>query len=253
VNPEPLSITAARAIVPDSTDGGARRIRGFGATKLDPALVRRTSRLGRLAMWAVEEAFAGAGITVTPDLGLVVGTALGDLDETSGFLEGVHKRGATFGSPQHFQRSLHSAIAGELAILYGLTGYNVTVTQGLWTGEAALYQAALAVRSGRCSRCLCVAVDGVSNALLAALAKLGETLPAGEGAAAVLLEKHHAAPRLATLLDVSPVTPAPSPSLGAARDVGELGVHGALGLVRLVRAIEGRSFSSAPPGMRLDS
>ena len=179
-----LPITGAAVLAPEP--GGAQRI-----TRIEPparfskAVLRRTSRLGQLALPVVEAALLQAESTAGPELGLVVGTGLADLDETIGFLQGVHERGERFASPQMFQRSVHSAVAGELAILYHLTGYNLTVTQGLASGEAALLAAALAVASGRCERCLCVAVDGVSDALLMALADLGHAPEAaGEGAAA---------------------------------------------------------------------
>ena len=141
-----LPITGAAVLAPEP--GGAQRI-----TRIEPparfskAVLRRTSRLGQLALPVVEAALLQAESTAGPELGLVVGTGLADLDETIGFLQGVHERGERFASPQMFQRSVHSAVAGELAILYHLTGYNLTVTQGLASGEAALLAAALAVAS----------------------------------------------------------------------------------------------------------
>lgn len=169
-----LAILSAAVITPDAaTEGPSRVARPPAPERFGQGVLRRTSRLGRIALPVVEQALEHAPVPRDADLGLVVGTGLADLDETLGFLGGLHARGERFASPQMFQRSVHSAVAGELAILYGLTGYNLTVTQGLASGEAALFAAALAVASGRCRRCLCVAVDGVSDGLLEALAALG--------------------------------------------------------------------------------
>ncbi|MBU0551701.1 beta-ketoacyl synthase chain length factor [Myxococcota bacterium] len=96
------------------------------------------------------------GVTLDETVGLVAGLDLADLSQTMSFLEGYQARGPRFASPQSFQRSVHGAMAGELAILYGLRGWNMTVTQGPQTGAAALYQAWLALRAGRCRQCLCV-------------------------------------------------------------------------------------------------
>lgn len=247
----PLSILAAAAIAPEAPEGGPARIARLEApARFSKGALRRTSRLGRLALPVVERVLEGSGVTVDAGLGLVVGTGLADLDETLGFLEGLHSRGERFCSPQMFQRSVHSAVAGELAILYGFTGYNLTVTQGLASGEAALFSAALAVASGRCRRCLCVGVDGVSEGLLEALAALGvapET--AGEGAAALLLapEGEHA-PRLARLLRVD-VEVAERAARGA--EVPR-GAHGARGLVRLVEALLGAPGVDVPAGVEIE-
>lgn len=243
-----LPITGAAVLAPEP--GGAQRI-----TRIEPparfskAVLRRTSRLGQLALPVVEAALLQAESTAGPELGLVVGTGLADLDETIGFLQGVHERGERFASPQMFQRSVHSAVAGELAILYHLTGYNLTVTQGLASGEAALLAAALAVASGRCERCLCVAVDGVSDALLMALADLGHAPEAaGEGAAALVLgPPDHAGPALAWLEGVD-VAAAEAATRGADLPTG---AHGAMGLVRTAQAILREPAAALPPGVEV--
>jgi len=244
-----LPITGAAVLAPEP--GGAPRITRFEPpARFSKAVLRRTSRLGQLALPVVEAALAQAGLTPGPELGLVVGTGLADLDETIGFLSGVHERGERFASPQMFQRSVHSAVAGELAILYGLTGYNLTVTQGLASGEAALLAAALAVASGRCQRCLCVAVDGVSDALLLALADLGHAPDAaGEGAAALILGPPATSevPTLAWLEGVD-VSAAEAATRGADLPTG---AHGAMGLVRTVQAILREPGAAFPPGVEV--
>ncbi len=179
--------------------------------RFNPRALRRITRLTGLALPCVEHALGER--TPEASMGLVVGTGLADLEQTSGLLDGVHTRGAAYASPQMFQRSVHGAVAGELAILYGLRGYNLTVTQGLRSAEAALELADLAIRAGRCTTCLCVAVDAVSPALLEAMSALGRPPPA-EGAAAVLLGGGEA----------------------IEWDPGEPGSYGAAALVRVAQA-----------------
>ncbi len=194
----------------------------FGAREL-----RRVTDLCRLALPTVEAALTEAGMEPEPTMGLVVGTGLADLGETAAFLDALHARGESFASPQAFQKSVHGALAGELAILYGLRGYDVTVTQGRRSGEAALLVAWLAVRTGRCDLCLCVAADRVTPVLR-------EISPgATEGAATVLLGADGPGPELAR---VDPLAAPPHPC-------------GAEGMLRLARAVRGEG--PVPDGMVL--
>jgi len=246
-----LSILAAAVITPDETSEGPSRVARLEApARFSKGVLRRTSRLGRLALPVVEQALTASKVPVDASLGLVVGTGLADLDETLGFLDGLHTRGERFASPQMFQRSVHSAVAGELAILYGLEGFNLTVTQGLASGEAALFSAALAVAAGRCARCLCVAVDGVSDGLLEALAALGiAPEAAGEGAAALVLARDDDdfGPGLARLLGVDVAL---AEEAHRAQAVPR-GAHGALGLVRTAEVVLGLPGARLPAGVRV--
>lgn len=213
---------------------------------IDPRAVRRSTRLGRLALGVANEALLRAGLAAPPeDTGLVVGTALADLDETAGFLGGIHTRGARFASPQCFQRSVHGAVAGELAILFGLRGYNLTVSEGMASGEVALSAALLALQAGRAPRCLVVAVDGRSEALSAALRALGLPDEAGEGAAAIFVETAAvASARGAYAL-------AAVDGVDASLATGcKPGRHGASGLCEVARYVLGAS-SVAPAAVAL--
>lgn len=159
-------------------------------TRFAPRALRRVSALCRLTLPAVETAWVQAALSASPAVGLVVGTGLADLGETAAFLTGLAQRGPRFASPQHFQRSVHGATAGELAILYGLVGYNLTVSQS--RAHAALEAAGLAVMSGRCDRCLCVVADRVTPELEVALDALG-CEPAVDRAIALVVEEARAA------------------------------------------------------------
>jgi len=247
----PLSIVASAAIAPELGKApGPHRVNHPPAPDwISKGVLRRLSRLGLLALGVVESVLKESGVSIDDQLGLVVGTGLADLDETLGFLQGLHTRGERFASPQMFQRSVHSAVAGELAIVYGLTGYNVTISQGLASGEAALFQAALAVASGRCRACLCVAVDGVSEGLLTALAAMGLSPDAaGEGAAALLLQaEREEAAAAARLVNVD-LKAAERSHSGASLPRG---THGALGLVQTVQALQGLPGAAFPAGVEV--
>lgn len=212
--------------------------------RFSAADLRRSSRLCRMALPAIEAALAQAALAGRTDLGLVVGSGLGNLDDAATFLDEVHEGGGP-GSPQRFTRSLLSSLGGELAILYGLRSWSLTVTQGMRSGEAALRLAALAVSAGRCPACLCVAADAACEALRVALRELHTDAAVGEGAAALVVESEsHARARGARILarlhgvDLA----------AAGQPVADgLGVHGSVGLVRAALAL--RDGGAPPPGI----
>ncbi len=207
--------------------------------RFSPLQLRRVSRLGKLALAAADQAATAASLPSDSNTGLVVGTALADMEEATQFLRSMYDRGPKLAKPRHFQRSVHGAIAGELALLYGLTGYNLTVSEGVHSGEAALYAAALAVRTGRCERCLCVAADSLCSPLLLAHSVLGYgQVPVGEASAAVVLEHpKDAVDRDADILATLYRGDLADAQNGELLRTDGLGVCGAGGLVRTVLAV----------------
>lgn len=239
-----LVITGAASLlpaVPASGDDGVHRLATISPpARFAPRRLRRTTRLGRLALAVADGALIDANLEPTPALGLVVGSALADLEETEALLTGVHTRGAALASPLHFQRSVLGAVAGELALLLGLRGWNLTITDGLVTSDAALAAGELAVRAGRCDRCLVVVADTLSAGLLSARSALAPAAAVTEAAAAVVIERADAAAGRG-----ASARPLPPTDLGAARrapplPLPELGYCGSAGLIRFVDGLAPR-------------
>jgi hypothetical protein len=67
---------------------------------------------------------------------IVSATALGALDETRLFLDGIYTDG--FGSPKSFIASVHNSMAGKLGIDFGIRGPNLTVCDGQNSFASAL-------------------------------------------------------------------------------------------------------------------
>jgi len=59
---------------------------------------------------------------------IIAATALGALDETRLFFEGVFRQNA--GAPRNFISSVHNSMAGKLAMDLGITGPNLTICDG---------------------------------------------------------------------------------------------------------------------------
>ncbi|MBD3393334.1 MAG: hypothetical protein GF418_14495 [Chitinivibrionales bacterium] len=105
---------------------------------LPASLKRRDPRIWQLAYVASKRALDSAG---KASKSIVCGTALGALDETRGYLDGVFKDG--FGSPRHFIASVHNSMAGKLALEFKIDGPNLTVCEGQNTLASSIVTASL--------------------------------------------------------------------------------------------------------------
>lgn len=72
---------------------------------------------------------------------LIAATALGALDETKNYLDGVYKDG--FGSPRSFIASVHNSMAGKIAIDFKIKGPNLTICDGQNSFASAIQTASL--------------------------------------------------------------------------------------------------------------
>jgi hypothetical protein len=157
--------------------------------RVPAAMKRRDPRIWKMAYAASAQALAGAH---GKPRSLCVATALGALDETKSFLDGVFSDG--FGSPRNFIASVHNSMAGKLAMEFSIDGPNLTLCDGPNSFASAIAAAALLTTESL--PCLVVAVDE-SIPLLRALAPyvpkecaLGSESMACEGAVALLLDNH---------------------------------------------------------------
>ena len=108
---------------------------------LDPARLRRLGRLSRMALALAEEARPSQA-AARPD-GIFWGTAMGALSETWRFLNGLFTSKERFSSPTDFIGSVHNAPAGQIALQFGATGPNVTLSGGAASFAQALTAADL--------------------------------------------------------------------------------------------------------------
>jgi hypothetical protein len=89
------------------------------------SMKRRDPRIWQMAAVSVGRAFAGCA---SRPQSIIVGTALGALDETKQFLDGVFSDNV--GSPKHFIASVHNSMAGRIAQEFVIPGPNLTVCDG---------------------------------------------------------------------------------------------------------------------------
>ncbi|MFP3980941.1 MAG: beta-ketoacyl-[acyl-carrier-protein] synthase family protein [Desulfobacterales bacterium] len=109
---------------------------------LPPRAVRRLKRLPRLALSLAREALDSAKHASTPS-GIFFATGWGALTETNDFLTRLFENQERFSSPMDFVGSVHNAPAGEIAMMFGATGPNITMTGGDYSFEQALIAASV--------------------------------------------------------------------------------------------------------------
>jgi hypothetical protein len=112
-----LSIIGADAVIP-SHDAAWQ-------SEVPAHLKRRDPRIWHMACVAVMRLLRQ---THRRPRSVMVGTALGALDETKNFLDGIFGDG--FGSPRHFIASVHNSMAGKLALEFSIDGPNLTFCDG---------------------------------------------------------------------------------------------------------------------------
>jgi 3-oxoacyl-[acyl-carrier-protein] synthase II len=145
-------------------------------------------------------------------LGVVIGSAVGNVEESVAYQERLFSKGPSLVSPMLFPNLVLNAPAGYLAMELGATGVNFTVAQGETSGESAVALGAELIRSGRADVVLAGGADELSTITFETY-RVGKSLSGqrggpewcspydagrngivlGEGAAVLLLESHQRA------------------------------------------------------------
>lgn len=129
-------------------------VRHFAARDfIGAANLRRMPNLARYVVAAARMAHDDAGLAaarVAPErLGVVVGSAMGDINDSIVYLEKLFGRGPAAASPLLFPNLVLNAPASYVAMELGATGVNLTVSHAEISGEQAVAQGCEAIRAGR--------------------------------------------------------------------------------------------------------
>jgi hypothetical protein len=122
---------------------------------IHPNQLRRMSRMVRMGLWAGKKCLQDASVE-TPDA-IITSTAYGANEDTEKFLRSISGNEST-GSPTFFIQSTHNVLGGQLALLMGCRGYNMTYTQGEFSFESGLIDSQLLL-SENGGNILCGAAD----------------------------------------------------------------------------------------------
>jgi 3-oxoacyl-[acyl-carrier-protein] synthase II len=203
----------------------AAQVRGFAAREfITSTNLRRMGPLARMVVAAARMALDDTHLSVkriaADRLGVVIGSALGNVTESAKHLEKVFIKGPGSASPMIFPNLVHNTPASCIAMELGATGVNLTVAQAEVSGEEAVTLGAEMIRTGRADVVLAGGGDElapiVAETCFRARALSGQHggpewcspydrlrngLVLGEGAAVLVLESlEHARGRGATVL-----------------------------------------------------
>jgi 3-oxoacyl-[acyl-carrier-protein] synthase II len=193
----------AAPITVDEKDGPGARVGDFGAKQQIPAgSLRRMPRLTQMAIVAAKQALGDSAFDPTR-IGVVLGTGLGTLDETIGFMQGYIEGGPEAASPLLFPYSVMNAAAGQMAVELKLRGVNSTVNHRDTSPLSALGLACDLLELGRADALLVGGVDELSAPVRAGYRLFNAVSPTrmrpydrardgltpGEGASLLLLER----------------------------------------------------------------
>jgi 3-oxoacyl-[acyl-carrier-protein] synthase II len=144
-------------------------VRNFNARDfIKSAHARRMDKLSRFITAATRMAVEDARLPLaerTDRVGVVVGTAVGNLSETGTHLERLYVKGPSGVSPLIFPNLVMNAPASYVGMELGLTGVNLTVAQGEISGEQAIVLACDLIRDGRADVVLAGGGDELSGIL----------------------------------------------------------------------------------------
>ena len=172
----------------------AERGRFDSTTGLRGRDLRHKDRVSRLALCAAQsalhdaglldaEAFTGPGACTA----VLVSSYLGNLDSVCTFADIIARETVTGLSPLGLPHTSSNAVAGWVAIRYGLRGPNVTVCNGPTGGLDALFWARLLVAARRSDVAVVIGVEPDTEPV-ARLLRQHNQRPALDGAVAVIVE-----------------------------------------------------------------
>jgi 3-oxoacyl-[acyl-carrier-protein] synthase II len=177
------------ALSPRAVPGAPRRTDDDVLERLlDGGDARRLSRVCRMSVLAARAALAEAGLRGDAELGLVVGTELGDLRSTVEFADGYLGSGPSGCSPLLFPNTVMNTMAAATSIAVAARALALTLNVPAVAGELAVAYAAGAVAAGRVNVVLAGGVDELDARAAAMLATLGDRADRGEGATYLVLE-----------------------------------------------------------------
>ena len=108
--------------------------------KLPARKVRRLKRFSRIALALADAAKEDSNLKKSPH-SVFLGSGWGALSETYDFLNKLQSSNEKFPSPIDFVGSVHNSAAGQIAIMHGATGANITSSGGDYSFEQALLSA----------------------------------------------------------------------------------------------------------------
>ncbi len=138
---------------------------------IPPMQLRRMNKAVRMGIVASKLAMQKAGIE-KPDA-LSIGTAMGCLQDTEVFLNKMTDQDEQMLTPTAFIQSTHNTVGGQIALLAGCYGHNLTYVQRGHSFEHALINAQLYLQQNAGEKILVGGIDELTDNSLAVMQQCG--------------------------------------------------------------------------------
>ena len=186
-----VGLASSAGDTPDELHAALTRGRALGALRPEDALpavslstfdatryirrkgVKDLSRVSQLACAAASANAEGIREVPVTEVGVVLGSAWGSVATVVEFERQAHLQGPRFVDPILFTETVTNVPAGQVAILYGWSAFNATVSAGSASGTAGVHRALEFLAEGRGSVAVAGGVDELNGALLGSLAARG--------------------------------------------------------------------------------
>ena len=168
-------------------EGGSKE-KAVASPKMKEKGLVFTDNFTKKAYAAMRNAANDSGLNFTnrSDMGIFLGTAFGSLSSITGFERGFLEKGMRGVMPMDFTNSVMNAPAGQLAILSGLSGINITVSDGSAASIGAFRMCADMIEGGRINAAVVGGVEEKCDIFCRYMALRG--IKASEGACMFIAE-----------------------------------------------------------------
>lgn len=120
---------------------------------MDPKKAKRMARFSQLAVAATKMALEDAGLAIdeenNEEVGVLLGNAIGGIDETEKACRIMFERGGMRISPFYVVMMPSNLAAFQVAYIYGIKGYSSTISTACAAGTQAIGEAAEVIRRGK--------------------------------------------------------------------------------------------------------
>lgn len=140
-------------------------------TLINPRKLRRMSRLIRMGIYAAKVCLAEAKMEM-PDA-ILVGTGLGCMEDTEGFLEEIHDSEEGLIAPTQFIQSTHNMVSSAIALMLKCYNYNFTYVHRGFSFESAILDALLTGKEFESANVLVGGIDELTEMYLEVTEKVG--------------------------------------------------------------------------------
>ena len=149
-------------------------VRDFNARDyIAPMKMRRMNALSRYAFSAARLALADAGVQLSNQSGVAIGTAFGPVQTSVDYMQEYVSRGPALAPPQLFAESVANAPGSHIAIELDLRGFNLTITQRESSLLGAAMYASSQIVKGTVPSAIIGGVEEVNEMVFSVLDRVG--------------------------------------------------------------------------------